>query len=97
MFEPQPRKVLNVTLKDVIQRLEALREIEHTAFKDAVIEAFDEYDYEGEEEVTGFENWPDISAQGQHELHVKIDHEDAYEFSIHITGKDGLISVTEVL
>jgi len=90
-------KVFRVTVKKVIERLLEIQECPVDKFKELVIEKFDGYDYEGEEELIGFESWGDITTDGEYRLKTKIDHEYAYEFTIHITNKDKKITVTNVL
>jgi len=90
-------KVFRKILKHVIKDIEILKDIEVEHFQDKVINAFDGYNYEGEEELFGFDNWDDISIDGKYELNVKIDHEDAYELTIFIQTSNGLITVNNVL
>jgi hypothetical protein len=93
----QQIKVFKKILKVLIKELEEIKEIEIADFKDAVLDAFEGYNYEGEEEVIGFENWEDLSKDGSYELKVKIDHEDAYELTLFTTIKDGKITIYNVL
>lgn len=98
MFDEQRVvKVYRVTVKKIIERLLSLQEISQTSFQEEVVEQFDGYDYKDIEEVTGFDTWPDLSQDGEYELMVKIDHEDAYEFTIHVKVENTKISVLNVL
>lgn len=85
------------TLKQVICNIEEIKNIEIEDLENRIIEAFDGYDYEGEEEVVGFDNWCDVSVAGSHEVNLKIDHEDAYLLTIYITNQDGKVTITNVL
>ena len=98
MFEEERIvKVYRVTVKKIVERLVELQDIDIEEFIDEVKEQFDGYDYKDIEEVVGFESWTDISKDGEYQVDVKIDHEDAYEFTIHIKTKDKKISVVNVL
>ena len=97
MFEEEQIKVFRVTLKKVIERLSDIKDCEVSNLKDKIIEQFDGYNYEGEEDVVGMDSWCDISKDGKYELSAKIDHEDAYEFTIYIEVKDGLATVYNIL
>lgn len=98
MFEEEKIvKVYRVTVKKIIERLLELQSVDISIFKDEVVEQFDGYDYKDVEEVVGFENWPDISGDGNYELNVKVNHEDAYEFTLHIEVKEQKATVTNVL
>jgi len=90
-------KVYRVTVKKIIERLLSLKQIELENFNNEVLEQFDGYDYKDIEEVVGFETWPDMSANGDYELMVKVNHEDAYEFTLHVTVKEGKVTVLNVL
>jgi len=94
--EPQI-KLFKKILKVVIKDLENIKDVTIDEFQDAVLEAFDGYNYEGEEEVIGFEDWCDISKDGKYELQTKINHEDAYELTLYIDVKNGKITVYNVL
>lgn len=98
MFEEERVvKVYRVTVKKIIERLLSLQEVDISEFQNEVIEQFEGYDYKDIEEVAGFDTWPDISDDGEYELGVKIDHEDAYEFTIFIKVEDLKVSVVNVL
>jgi len=97
MFEEQaPIKLFIKTTKQVIKELEEIQEVDLSKFKDSVEDAFDNYNVDGVEELVGFDNWNELK-DGSHELTIKIDHEDAYEFTIHTTVKDSKATVTNVL
>ncbi|MBI3874018.1 MAG: hypothetical protein HY307_03320 [Arcobacter sp.] len=85
------------TLKQVVKDLETVTDISIGSFKSTVLEQFDRYSYEGEDEVVGFETWEDISQNGKYQLMVRINHEDAYIFTIFVVVQDGLITVEKVL
>jgi hypothetical protein len=98
MFEEERIvKVYRVTVKKIIERLLELQEVNIKSFQDEVIEQFDGYDYKDIEELSGFDSWPELHQDGKYELSVKIDHEDAYEFTIYGIVEDGKISVVNVL
>ena len=98
MFEEERIvKVFRVTVKKVIERLLEIQECPIEKFRDSVIEKFDGYDYEGEEELIGFETWGDISANGKYQLTIKINHEHAYEFTLHIKNQNNKITIFNVL
>ena len=71
--------------------------LQREKFEDAVIDAFDGYHYEGEEEVIGLGNWVDLNTDGDYELSAKVNHEDAYELTLYVSSKDGKITVNNVL
>ena len=97
MFEEQaPIKLFIKTTKQVIKELEDIKEVEPSKFKDAVEDAFDNYNVDGIEDLIGFEAWPSLN-EGNHELLLKVNHEDAYEFTIHTSIKDSKATVTNVL
>ncbi len=98
MFEEEKVvKVFRVTVKKIIERLLEIKECPIHQFQELVIEQFDGYDYEDIEELIGFESWGDISQNGEHKLNIKINHEHAYEFTLHIKNKDNQITIINVL
>ncbi len=98
MFEEKKEvKVYRVTIKKIIERLLTLQNVAVQDFQNEVQEQFEGYDYKDVEDVVGFESWADISNDGKYELRVKVDHEDAYEFTLHIEVKEQKISVKNVL
>ncbi|VAY86491.1 hypothetical protein MNB_ARC-1_170 [hydrothermal vent metagenome] len=97
MFEQKQQRVFRVTTKEIINRLEALKGIEITQLKDKVEVAFDNYNVEGEESLKGFDSWCDISANGNYELSVGVDHQNAYEFTLYVKILHGKASITNVL
>lgn len=98
MFEEQRVvKVYRVTVKKIIERLLTLQDIQQTDFQEEVKEQFDGYDYKDVEDLAGFELWPDMSSDGEYKLNIKIDHEDAYEFTIDVKVENGKVSVLNVL
>ena len=90
-------KVFRTTLKDVIHTLESLQNIPLNDFQGCVIEAFEGYNYEGEEELKGFDSWCDISKNGEYQLTIGINHDDAYIFTLFIENKNGTITINNVL
>ncbi|MEA3497435.1 MAG: hypothetical protein U9R16_00115, partial [Campylobacterota bacterium] len=64
---------------------------------DKVIEQFEDYNYEGEEELKGIEQWDDLSNDGKYELTVGINHEDAYEFTIYVNVENKKATIYNVL
>jgi len=85
------------TLKQVVKDLETIIDSPLDEFQDTVIEKFERYSYEGEDEVVGFDSWGDITENGKYELEVGINHEYAYVFTLHITVKSGKVTVENVL
>lgn len=97
-FEEERRvKVYRVTIKKVIERLLTIQDCDYEEFIDKVKEQFEGYDYNDVEELVGFENWDDISKDGNYTRCVKINHPHAYEFTLHFTSKEGKISLYNVL
>lgn len=89
---------VGMTFKQVIKNLEKLENIVVEQMRDEVIDAFNGYCFRGEvEEIVGFEEWPELKADGNYTLCVRHDHEDAYELSIYIELKDEKITVKNVL
>ena len=97
MFEQEPIKVFRVTLKEILKRLPTIKNCNLDEFQDKVIEKFDGYNYEGEEELIGFESWGDISKDGEYKLNIQIDHENAYEFTLYTTVINKEATITNVL
>ena len=98
MFEEKtPVKLFIKTTKQVIKELEDIKEINISDFKEAVIDAFDRYNVDGIEDLVGSESWPNLLKDKDCILNIKVDHEDAYEFSIHTKIKDAKATVTNVL
>ena len=96
-MEIRKMKVYAVTLNQVLKNLAAIQDCPIENLKDEIIEKFDGYDYEDEDEVTGFENWGDISQDGTYKVEVKIDHKDAYLITLHLNVQDSKVTVTNVL
>ena len=96
MEEQTPFKSFVKTTKQVIQELEAIKDLETKDFKEAVEDAFDRYNVDGVEDLVGFEAWPALE-DGDYQLLLKIDHEDAYEFTLHTTIQDQKATVRNVL
>jgi len=97
MFDEEPIKVFRVTLKEVIKRLSTIKDCDLNQFKDIVTEKFDGYNYEGEDELIGFDSWGDLSQDGNYQLSIKIDHEDAYEFTLHTAIANQKATIYNVL
>jgi uncharacterized protein YktA (UPF0223 family) len=98
MFEANtPHKSFIKTTKQVIKELEDIKDIEVSNFKDAVEDAFDRYNVDGIEELIGFDTWTDITNDAKYELNIKIDHEDAYEFTLYTTVENNKATITNVL
>jgi hypothetical protein len=95
--EKKTVKVFRVTVKKVIERLLEIQDCPLEEFKELLIEKFDGYDYEGEEELSGFETWEDISINGEYHLQIKINHDYAYQFTLHIKNQDNKITIFNVL
>jgi len=97
MFEEQtPIKLFIKTTKQVIKELEEIKDIEIQKFQNAVENAFDNYNVDGVEDLVGFDSWGELS-DGTFELLLKVDHEDAYEFTIHTSIKNAKATVENVL
>ncbi|MEA3512312.1 MAG: hypothetical protein U9R37_01785 [Campylobacterota bacterium] len=97
MFEKKEIRVFRITTKKIIERLMTIVDCDISVLKDEIVEQFDGYDYKDIEEVVGYENWSDISKDGNYELNAKINHEDAYEFTIYIEVKNNKATVYNVL
>jgi hypothetical protein len=85
------------TLKQVVKDLETITACPLDNFQDTVIEKFERYSYEGEDEVIGFDTWSEIHIDGTYELEVSINHEHAYVFTLHTTVENKKVTVTNVL
>ena len=97
MFEENaPLRPFKKTTKQVIKEVEELKDIEISKFNDAIENAFDRYNVDGVEDLVGFDAWPTL-CEGKHELNIKVDHEDAYEFTIYTTIENNKATVTNVL
>ena len=90
-------KVFRVTFNDVLKRLETIKDINIDDFTDEVISKFEDYNFEGEEDLIGIEKWQELADNSSYELNIKIDHENAYEFTLHCEARDGKISINKVL
>jgi len=97
MFETNtPHKSFIKTTKQVIKELEEIKEADTSSFKEIVEDAFDRYNVDGIEDLVGFEAWPSLE-DGDYQLLIKVDHEDAYEFTIHTTVQNNKATVINVL
>ncbi|MEA3289927.1 MAG: hypothetical protein U9Q04_07055 [Campylobacterota bacterium] len=98
MFEEEKViKIYATTFNKVLRNLATIEDCPLEELEDRIIEEFDEYNYEGEDEVIGFDTWGDISLNGEYELKVKIDHEDAYEITLFVNVDDKKVTVNNVL
>ncbi len=98
MFEEQRVvKVFRVTVKKVIERLLEIQDCPTEEFKEIVIEKFDGYDYEGEEELVGLDSWSDNPLDGDYSLPIKINHEHAYEFTLYVRVLENKATIINVL
>jgi len=88
--------IVRKNLTDVISALEALKEVPVEDFFDEVESAFSGYDYDGEDELTGHETWPALE-EGSFELPIRVDHESAYEMTLHVIVKEEHVSIKSVL
>jgi hypothetical protein len=93
----EPLRSFRTTVKTVINNLSTLENIKLEVLEETIEEAFAGYHYEGEDKVIGSDCWPNMTCEGEYALNAKVDHEDAYEFTIHVVCKDGNITVTNVL
>ncbi len=97
MFNENETKVFIITLKKVIERLSTVKDCDINNFKDTVIEQFDDYNYEGEEELKGLNFWVNISNDGEYKLTVSIDHKDAYELTLFVKVLNKKATIYNVL
>jgi hypothetical protein len=97
MFENEEIKIFKVTLKNVLQRLAKIENCDIKDFKNIVADQFDGYNYEGEEELIGFDLWDDITKDGEYKLSLKIDHEDAYEFTLYVKITNNKATIYNIL
>ena len=97
MFEKEEIKVFRVVLKEVLKRLATIKNCPVEDFKNIVQDKFDGYNYEGEEDLVGFEDWGDISQDGAYQLNIKVNHEDAYEFTLFVKTMGKKVTVLNVL
>ncbi len=98
MYENEQKiKVFRVTVKKILERLSVLKDCDVSNFKDLVIEQFDGYDYEGEEELIGFDLWPNLNNDGSYQLNIKIDHQHAYEFTLFVEVNNQKVTIKNVL
>ncbi len=96
-MDEEPIKIFRTTLKTVIKNLSELNDVAVENLSEAVEEGYAGYNYDGEDEVILHDTWPDISKDGQYQLRSKVDHENAYEFTLHIAVDNGKASITNVL
>jgi hypothetical protein len=98
MFEEiRSIKIYAVTVNKIIQRLEELEDIDVEELQEQIEECFDGYDVEDVEELVGQETWGDYTQDGKHELEIRVNHPNSYEFTVHIETKDKKSSVVNVL
>jgi len=89
---------VGMTFKQVIKNLEKLENIAIEDMKEEVIDAYNGYCFRGDvEEIVGFDEWPELKADGSYELCVRHDHADAYVLTIYVELKDSKITVKNVL
>ena len=97
MFEENETINFRKTLKQVVKDLESINDCPLVSFEECVVEKFDRYSYEGEDEVVGFEKWEDISQDGNYQLEIGINHEHAYVFTLYVTVENGKVTIANVL
>ncbi|MFA7083184.1 MAG: hypothetical protein WC141_01475 [Arcobacteraceae bacterium] len=85
------------TLKKVIENIESLEDIELDGLKNEVEAAFENYDYDGEDTIKFCEKWESLENGKTYELCVGIDHEDAYELTVHMEVNSNKATVKNVL
>lgn len=85
------------TLKKVIENIESLEEIDLDGLKDEIEAAFENYNYDGEDSIKFCEKWDSLENGKTYELCVGIDHEDAYELTVHLEVNDNKAKVIKVL
>jgi hypothetical protein len=90
-------KIYAVTVNKIIQRLEKLKDIDVEELQEQIEECFDGYDVDGVEDLVGQDTWCDYKQDGKYELNIKVDHEDSYDFTVHVETKDKKASVVNVL
>jgi|GEM_PF-492509 len=96
-MEEEPIKQFRTTLKTVIKNLSELENIDVAKLNETVEDAYAGYNFDGEDEVILHDTWPDITQDGQYQLNSKVDHENAYEFTLYITVNCGKATITNVL
>ncbi len=97
MFNEEVIPVFRTTFNQVIKNLSTIKDCPIENLEDVIEEKFANYNYEGEEDIVGYNTWPDISKDGDYKLLVKINHEYAYEITLHTTIKDKKATVYNVL
>ncbi|MFA6789255.1 MAG: hypothetical protein WC149_03925 [Arcobacteraceae bacterium] len=85
------------TLKKVIENIESLENIELDGLKDEIEAAFENYNYDGEDAITFCEKWENLENGKTYEVCVGIDHEDAYELTVHLEVNENKATVLKVL
>jgi hypothetical protein len=85
------------TLKKVIENIESLENIELDGLKDEIEAAFENYNYDGEDAIKFCEKWDSLENGKTYEVCVGIDHEDAYELTVHLRVEDNKANVLKVL
>jgi len=97
MYEKEQTRVFRTTLKQVINNLSTIKDCNISDLENTIDDKFAGYNYEGEDEIIGFNTWGDISNDGDYKLLVKVNHEDAYELTLHATIFEGKATITNVL
>ena len=85
------------TLKKVIENIESLENIELDGLKDEIEAAFENYNYDGEDSIKFCEKWENLENGKTYEVCVGIDHEDAYELTVHLEVNENKATVLKVL
>lgn len=85
------------TLKKVIENIESLENIELDGLKDEIEAAFENYNYDGEDAIKFCEKWDSLENGKTYEVCVGIDHEDAYELTVHLEVNENKATVLKVL
>lgn len=85
------------TLKKVIENIESLENIELDGLKDEIEAAFENYNYDGEDAIKFCEKWESLENGKTYEVCVGIDHEDAYELTVHLEVNENKATVLKVL
>ena len=85
------------TLKKVIENIESLENIELDGLKDEIEAAFENYNYDGEDAIKFCEKWENLENGKTYEVCVGIDHEDAYELTVHLEVNENKATVLKVL
>jgi hypothetical protein len=97
MFEEEQLPIFRKTLRGLILEIESIVDVPVDDFKESIIDCFEGYDYEEVEDLRGVETWTNIEQDGEYEIEVGINHQDAYLLTLHLTTTNSKVTVTNVL